>query len=133
MVLAKLKNFGSGLSEDVKQFKSLLGRVRLTADTSTLGANFRKFGPSFSVYEFDAFVEKAREFFADGMESTDPYYTVIEMPDNRIAIDYNGDIRGIFTRKGKPLAFFRPDYYQSGYRSKNDELADFKKGKNLFS
>jgi len=129
-----LKSFSNGLSGEVKEFKSILGRIRLTSDTSAIGANFRKYGASFSTYDFDAFVEKAKEFYAKATDSTDSLYTLVEMPGKRIAIDYNGEIRGIFTLKGKPLAFFRPDYRLSGYASKAAELDDFRHGRNvLFS
>lgn len=126
------KNIGNGLSEEVREFKSILGRIRLTADSSALGANFRKFGPSFGAYDFDVYVEKAKEFYAEATASDDPLYTKVETGNGRIAIDYNGVIRAIYTRKGKPLAFFRFDYHQAGYASKADELDDFRHGKNLF-
>ena len=119
------------LSEEVKEAKSIIRRIRLTADSSALGANFRAYGATFNVYDFSDFVERAREFYHDGFSSADPNYSVVEMPNNRVAIDYRGEIRGIFTRKGKPLAFFRPDFRQSGYVSKAAELADFRKGRNI--
>jgi hypothetical protein len=129
-----LKSFSNGLGEEVREFKSVIRRIRLVSDTSALGANFRKFGASFNTYDFDAFTEKAREFYEDGIESVDPLYTVVHLEGNRVAIDYNCTIRGIYTHKGKPLAFFRPDYHQAGYRSKTAELADFRLGRNvLFS
>jgi hypothetical protein len=88
------KNIGNGLSEEVKEFKSILRRIRLTADTSAIGANFRKFGPSFGTYDFDAFITKAREFYAQGMSSNDPLFTVVDAGNDRVAIDYNWIISG---------------------------------------
>jgi pyocin large subunit-like protein len=132
MAITKVfRTIGNGFSEEVKEFRSILRRIRLTADTGALGANFRKFGVSFNTYEYDAFVKKARAFFKEAEGSDDPLFTVIDMPGNRIAIDYNGDRRGIFTRKGKPLAFFRPDFRQLGYASKEAELEDFRRGRNV--
>jgi pyocin large subunit-like protein len=135
MALTKVfKNLGHGFQQEIKEFTSIVRRIRLTSDTSAIGANYRKFGLSFGTYDFDAFVQKAREFFAQAHESDDPHFTVLELKGHRIAIDYNGEIRGIFTRRGKPLAFFRPDYQQLGYLSRDAELADFKNGRNvLFS
>ena len=62
MALTKvLKNLGHGFHKEIKEFKSIVGRIRLTSDTSAIGANYRKFGPSFGTYDFDAFVQKARD------------------------------------------------------------------------
>ena len=128
------KSLGTGFSEEVREFKSIIGRIRLTSDTTALGANFRKFGSSFNTYDFDAFADMARDFYEEGIMSEDPLFTVLKISGNRVAIDYNGEVRGIFTHKGKPLAFFRPDFHQSGYTSKAAELDDFRRGKNvLFS
>jgi pyocin large subunit-like protein len=128
------KSIGNGLSEEIQDFKSIIRRIRLTADTSALGANYRRYGPSFGVYDFGDYVKKAREFYQAGVKSEDPYYTVVELPGNRVAIDYNCELRGIFTSKGKPLAFFRHDFRNSGYESRAAELEDFKRGKHvLFS
>jgi hypothetical protein len=132
MALADIfKTIGNGLSEEISEFKSIIGRIRLTSDTSAIGANFRKFGPSFGTYDFDAFLVKAKEFHAQAINSKDPLYNIVDAGNNRIAIDYNCELRGIFTHKGKPLAFFRFDYSQFGYRSKSDALEDFKRGKDI--
>ncbi len=110
---------------EIKQASSLLSRIRLTMDTSPLGANFRRYGSSFGTYDYDAFIALAKKFFTDGKHSSDPLYSVVEMADGRIAVDYNGEVRGIFTAKGKPLAFFRPDYTQAGFQSKHEEILAF--------
>lgn len=134
MALADMfKTLGTGLNDEIKEFKSILGRIRLTAQTNALGANYRKFGTTFGTYDYDAFVEKAGFFFHDAkrMAADNPSYTIIDMADGRIAIDYNAEVRGIYTSKGKPLAFYRPDYRQWGYNNKDDELLAFKLGKNV--
>ena len=128
------KNIGNGFGEEVREFKSIMRRIRLTADSSAIGANFRQYGASFGTYDFDAFVKRAREFFDQAMKSRTDGFIIVSVPNNRIAIDFNGEMRGIFSLKGKPLAFFRPDYRASGYASKSDELNDFRRGRNvLFS
>jgi len=125
------KTIGDGLSEEVKEFKSLLQRIGLNRDTSALGANFRKYGHTFGTYDFSDFVERAKEFYDKGIQSGDPYYTVVELSGDRVAIDYNCEVRGIFTREGKPLAFFRHDFRQFGYTSKAAELEDFRQGERV--
>ena len=125
------KTIGNGFSEEVRDFKSVIRRIRLTTDTSPLGANYRKFGPTFGTYDFSDFVAKAKEFYKTGISSQDPNYTVVDLSGGRVAIDYNCEMRGIFTGKGKPIAFFRHDFRQTGYVSKADELEDFKSGKHV--
>lgn len=127
------KSLSNGLNEEIKEFRSVLGRIRLTADSSAIGANYRTFGTAFGAYDFDVFMDKAREFYKQGSASSDPLFTIINMSKGRIAIDYDGETRGIYTRRGKPLAFFKPDFRRSGYRTKADELADFRHGLVLFS
>lgn len=125
------RTIGSGLSQEIREARSIIRNVRLGADSSPLGANFRRFGSSFDVYDFSDFADKAKEFYRQGIDSENPDYTVVELPGNRVAIDYNGEIRGIYTRKGKPIAFFRHDFRQAGYASKSAELEDFKKGRHI--
>ncbi len=120
------KNFRMGVSEEIREVKSLLSRMSTPSENSALGANFRKFGTSFGTYDFDAFLDLSRNFYTEGMVSRDPLYTLIHMRGNRIAIDYNGEIRGIFSNKGTPLAFYRPDFRQLGYANKGEELAAFR-------
>lgn len=126
-----LRSIGDGLSNEVKDAGMLLQRIRLTTDTTPLGANFRKYGPSFGTYEYDAFIRRAKDFFKEGMASQDSQYTRVALGDDRVAIDYNSEIRGVFTGRGRPLAFFRPDYKELGYPSRSAELAAFKAGKSL--
>lgn len=126
-IIEALKSFSSGLGDEVG---ALLGRVNYKSNGNPLGVNFRRFGPSFGTYDFDAFIEYAKRFYREGLHSNDSLYTVVEM-DGRTAIDYNGEIRGIYTERGRPLAFFRPDYRAAGYRSKSEELEGFKNGKDV--
>ena len=126
-----LRNFGSGLNEEIKEAGSLLRRIRLRADTSAIGANFPKFGSSFGVYDFDAFVALASKFYQEAMASENAFYTKVSLESGHIAVDYDSEIRGVFTKKGKPLAFFRPDYKQQGYTSKCAELQAFRAGRNI--
>ncbi|MBN8532400.1 MAG: hypothetical protein J0L97_11160, partial [Alphaproteobacteria bacterium] len=55
--------------------------------------------------------------------------TTIRLPGSRIAIDFRGERRGIFLKDGTPLAFFRPDYREQGYQSKEEEMRDWRSGK----
>lgn len=125
------KHFESHGAGEVNESYSLMQRIRHAPGSSAIGANFRKFGPSFGTYDFEDFLERAHEFFQDAMESDDPKYSRVDMGPDRVGIDYNGEIRGMFTRKGKPLAFFRPDFHQLGYASRSEELAAFRAGRAL--
>ena len=114
------------LREEFGEVGSLIRRFRHSPSTSTLGANFRNYGPALGAYDFDAFIDMAEEFYEEGIHSDDPSYTVIRMNGDRVAIDKNGEKRGIYTRKGKPVAFFKPDFRASGYTSKEEEISAFR-------
>ncbi len=122
--------FIESLKEEMQQFASLL-RSATTSRSNTLGDNFRKFGASFGVYEYEDFVQLAQKFYHEGMNATDSHYSVISLSGGRAAIDYNGEIRAVYDKFGQPIAFFRPDYKQMGYASKLQELQDFRDGKNI--
>ena len=92
-----------------------------------LATNFRDFGPSFGVYDYEDFVIMARQFFQEGISAKDSFYTVIDLPDNRVGIDYNGEKRGIYKKNGEPIAFFRPDFQRRGFTSKSEELAAWRR------
>lgn len=111
-------------------FKEFSSKIGFGSHSNALGANFRKFGPSFGAYEYDDYIRLAQKFFHEGIDSDDALYSVKRYADGRIAIDYNGEIRGVYTRAGKPLAFFRPDFRQLGYPNKSQELQAFRSGHN---
>ena len=116
------------LKNEMRQASSLLRRIGLLSEKDALGANFRRFGPEFGAYDYDEFETMARDFYTEGKDSDDPYYTIVEMSDNRVAIDYNGEKRGVYDKSGNPLAFFRPNFHQLGYNSKSQELDAFRSG-----
>lgn len=121
----------ASLKEDIKQFFSLLRGSRSSSARNALGDNFRKFGASFGAYDFEEYVQLAQKFYHDGLDSDDERYSVVHLSDGRIAIDYNGEIRAIYTKYGDVIAFFRPSFQQLGYSNKVQELEDFRKGKNV--
>lgn len=92
--------------------------------------NFQNYGVEFGVYSMDDFDAMARKFYEEGLKSSDPLFTVILLPKHRCGIDYNGEYRGIYEPNGTPIAFFRPNFRQFGYRSKEEELNDWRSGKN---
>lgn len=122
--------FFEALKEEMQQFATLLKTVSGTQNTA-LGANFRKFGPSFGAYDYEDFVELAQKFYHEAMNSDDSSYSVVRLGDGRIAIDCNAEIRAVYDKDGTPIAFFRPDFKQLGYQNKVQELEDFRNGTNI--
>lgn len=118
------------LKDDIKQLFSLLRGSR-SGGRSALGDNFRRFGASFGAYDYEDYVELAQKFYHEGLNSEDPLYSVVNLSGDRIAIDYNGEIRAVYNKFGDPLAFFRPSFQQLGYTNKVQELEDFRNGKNV--
>ncbi len=96
---------------------------------STLRHNFRRYGIEFGTYDYNSFVQKARKFYRSARESTDDGYSIVEMSRNRVAVDYEGKMRGVYHTNGEPIAFFKPDYRYMGYDSRQHELEDFRSGK----
>lgn len=90
-----------------------------------MGSNFRTYGASMGIYEFDDYVKYARRIYAEAMANPNGY-TIISMPDGGKAIDFQSKLRGIYTATGEPRAFFKPDYLQLGYSSAEEELFEFK-------
>lgn len=122
--LSSIKAFGDGLGDELSQFANVLGVKR---PGGAMGDNFRLYGASFGVHDFDEFADLARSFFMEAMVSDDPGYTVIDMPKGRKLVDYDGNVRGIYDKSGTPLAFFRPNYRQLGYANKDQELEDIRR------
>jgi len=122
--LSSIKALGNGLGDELSQFMNVLGSKRVGG---AMGDNYRLYGASFGVYDYEEFVDLARSFFMESMMSDDPAYTVIEMPKGRKLVDYDGNVRGIYDRSGAPVAFFRPNYRQLGYANKDQELEDIRR------
>ena len=110
---------------------NILQKLRITGNQSALASNYRTYGSSFEVTSFEDFIETAIDFYHDAMASDDPYYTKVKLPGNRVAIDYNSEVRGVFSRRGRPFAFFRPDYHALGFANRQEELEVFKSGKGI--
>ena len=121
----------TSLKDDFKQFFSLLRGSKRPGERNALGDNFRKFGTSFGAYEYEDYVALAQKFYHDALNSEDPLYCVVNLSGDRIAVDYNGEIRAVYSKYGDPIAFFRPSFLQLGYQNKIQELEDFRSGKNV--
>ena len=121
----------ASLKDEFKQFFSLLRTSKRPGERNALGDNFRKFGTSFGVYDYEDYVALARKFYHEALNSEDNLYSVVTLSDGRTAIDYNGEIRAVFSKYGDPIAFFRPSFQQLGYQNRIQELADFRNGKNV--
>jgi pyocin large subunit-like protein len=113
------------------KFSRLLRGALISRKNNHMGHNFRSYGASFGAYDFDAFVNMAQRFYEDAMRAKDAGYSIIEMPRGRVAIDKDGEIRGVFDQRGNPLAFFRPSFRNFGFSSKEEELKSFRAGENI--
>ncbi len=129
-MITAIRKISSGIKE-IPLAGALLRLTSMSQTNNALEANFLRFGASFGADDIIAFADAAIQFYEEGMKSKDPLYTIVDMGDDRIAIDYNGEVRGIYTSKGKPLAFFRPDFKKQGYATKEMELEFFKNKNSL--
>lgn len=107
----------------------LKNAFRVSNRNLTLGHNFRKYGLEFGVHDYDEFINKARKFYFTALNSEEEGYTILRLSRHRVAIDYKGEMRGVYDGHGEPLAFFRPDYHELGYDTPEHELDDFRAGK----
>lgn len=113
------------LLETVKREASqLLNKLGL-GDQNMMGANFRAHGAQMGLYDFEDYVKYAERIYREAMANPQGF-TIIDLPRKRKAIDFQGKIRGVYNQYGEPIAFFKPDYQQLGYRNLQEELRDFK-------
>lgn len=94
-----------------------------------MGHNYRTYGTSFGVHDYEDYVVLARKFYREAMNSNAPEYTVVKIKGDRTAIDYNGEVRGVYDKNGEPVAFFRPNYRSLGYNNRDEELEQFRLSK----
>lgn len=122
-----------GIKDDIKSAAGLLNKFGLIPGKSMLHRNFAVFGAQFGAVNFNDFESMAVMLFNRAhQQKNNPDYSVVQFADGRIGVDFKGEIRGIYSSKGKALAFFKPDYMQLGYTSRERELSDWRKGKSLF-
>lgn len=125
--------FIHSLKTELKTATSVLNNLGLIPGKSMLWHNFQTYGSQLGAIDFNDFENIACVFFERAYQNSDnPDYSIVRFFDGRIGIDYKGELRGIYSIKHRPLAFFRPDFKQLGYSSKDRELADWRKGKSVF-
>lgn len=130
MALTTIRSMAEGLRDQWSEAVTTLEELYRPSQRSALRDNFKQYGAAFGVYNFTDFRTMARRFYEDALESNDPGYTIVQMSKHTIGIDYQGEMRGIYSgRDGEPIAFFRPNFAELGYSSKQQELEDWKKGK----
>jgi pyocin large subunit-like protein len=108
-----------------------LFRSSVAGRNNHMGHNFRSYGAALGAYDFEDFVEMARQFYDEAMRSRNAAFTTVRLPRGRLAIDRDGELRGVYDRHGNPLAFFRPNFRHFGYNNKEEELENFRAGRNL--
>ncbi len=113
------------LFDTVKREASQLMVKLGLGDQNMMQANFRSYGEAMGLRDFDSFIAYARRIYREAQENPQGF-TIINLPKSKKAIDFQGKIRGVYTQDGEPVAFFRPDYQQLGYRTLQEELREFK-------
>ena len=122
-----------GLKSDIKSATALLNKFGLIPGKSMLHSNFAAYGNQFGALSVNDFENMAVMLLNRAkQQAKNPDYSIVNFPDGRIGADFRGEVRGIYSSKGKPLAFFKPDYSQLGYSSRERELDAWRKGKSLF-
>lgn len=94
-------------------------------DQNMMQANFRSYGAAMGLRDMDSFVAYARRIYKEAQDNPQGF-TVIDLPRGKKAVDFQGKIRGVYNVEGEPIAFFKPDYQQLGYRTLQEELREFK-------
>ncbi len=106
-----------------KETSQLIKKLGLSGD-NMLGANFREYGAQMGIYDFEDYKQYACRIYQEAMKNPGGF-TIINLPDGRKAIDFQGKLRGIYDKYGEPIAFFKPDYKKMGYPSYREELLEF--------
>ncbi len=112
------------LLETFKREASQLMHKLGLGDKNMLAANFRTYGASMGFYDYDEYAQYAARIYKEAMNNPSGF-TIINLPRNRKAIDFQGKLRGVYNQFGEPIAFFKPDYQQLGYGTLQEELRDF--------
>lgn len=123
-----VNHFQSGMQE----LKLVINNLGISSKKAPLRHNFMKYGVHFGAINFSDYENIARLFGERARASNSSDYSIIELPGGRVGVDFRGEVRGIYLRDGTPLAFFKPDYKQLGYSSKERELSDWRSGKSMF-
>ena len=95
----------------------------------TLTLNYLTCGTEMGCAGYDEFVRYAKRFFDEASAAVmknKEGYTRVYLNSSRIALDRNGQVRGIYTPNGKPVAFFKPNFKSAGFFSPEEELQAFK-------
>ena len=127
----QIQNWGQTLQALRKALSDIAVAIGIKPSiTENMKRNFDRFGRDLEAKDLRDFDAMARKFYDEGLKSSDPLYSVVLLPKHRCGIDYNGEFRGIYESDGKPLAFFKPNFRELGYSSKDDELKDWRSGAN---
>ena len=97
-------------------------------DQSAIRHNFERYGAQLGAFNMKDFDALARRFFSEHINSSDPRCSKVRLSDDRIGIDFNGKLRGIFDDEGEPLAFYVPDFRAEGFSTRAQELAHWRAG-----
>lgn len=95
--------------------------------TPTLRANFERYGREMEATNLEEFSMMAKDFLATASRPGVFGYTFLKLSKDVFAVDYQGEIRGIYRRNGLPIAFFKPNFKEMGFGSKEEELETWKK------
>ena len=107
-----------------REASNVLDKLGLS-DQNMMAANFRAYGAQMGFYDFDEFQQYAARIYKEATHNPGGF-TVMDLPRNRKAIDFQGKLRGVYNQYGEPIAFFKPDYQQLGYRTLQEELSEFR-------
>jgi hypothetical protein len=120
IIMALLERFKREASQLIKLLQQLgLG------DQNVMAANYRHYAMEWNIRSYDDFMAFAGRFYKEALANPNGF-TFVRLPDQQMAIDFQGKIRGVYTKSGEPVALFRPDYQQLGYQTLQEELHEFR-------
>lgn len=114
--------------EIVRLFKGIATWLFAKNPHPNMIANYHRFGSEFGAHSVEEFVAMAKKFYKEALNNHNKMYTLVLLPKHRAGIDFDSTYRGIYEADGTPVAFFRPNFRELGYNSKDEEMAAWKKG-----
>lgn len=106
-----------------KETGGLLAKLGLRADDMMM-ANFRIHGSAMGFHDFQDYRAYAVRIYNEAQKNPEAF-TVVELPKGKTAIDFQGKLRGVYDQFGEPIAFFRPEPTEMGYKDAADEMKEF--------
>lgn len=106
-----------------KETGSILSKLGMREDDMMM-ANFRIHGAAMGFHDLNDYQSYAGRIYMEAMKNPSGF-TIVDLPKNKKAIDFQGKIRGVYDEFGEALAFFRPEPKAMGFDNPEQEFKEF--------